>query len=160
MDEVALEPNVNPSLWKINARNRAFWDRRNAIEAKLLSDAETAHYVIENLRAQEFQDALLREVQGGAATASSALKTTSTDLAKASSELQRIHDGASKREDQLDKQQFIHWITTHDIRVERITDLWERPGFRWGKYGRTTLKSWYKDAMPEVELRPGRPRSK
>ncbi len=159
MDEAALEPNVNPALRKINERNRAFWDRRNAIEAKLLSDPETAHYVIENLRAQEFRDALLREVQGGAATTSSALEKTSADLAKASSELQRIHDGASKREDQLDKRQFIHWITTHDIRIERISDLWERPGFIWGKYRQATLKSWYKDAMPDVKFRPGRPRS-
>ena len=160
MDEAALEPNVNPALRKINERNRAFWDRSNAIEAKLLSDPETAHYVLENLRAMELRDALLREVQGGAATTSSALEKASADLAKASSELQTIRDGTSKRKDQLDKQQFIRWIATHDIRIERIRDLWQRPGFVWAKYRQTTLKSWYKRAMPDVELRPGRPRSK
>src|SRR4051812_32504038 len=111
MDEAALEPNINPALRKINERNRAFWDRRNAVDAKLLSNPEIALYVIENLRTAEFRDALLREIQRDAATASSVLEEASAelgkasaDLAKASSELQRIYDGASKREDQLDKQ--------------------------------------------------------
>src|SRR5258708_26102629 len=92
MDKVALEPNVTPALRKINERNKAFWDRRIALEAELLGDPETTHYVLENLRAQEFRDSFLRDVQNGAATASSALEKTSADLAKASSELQRIHD--------------------------------------------------------------------
>lgn len=159
MDE-PIGPGVNPKLRELNERNRAFWDRRHAVEAELLSNPETACYVVENLRAAQFQDSLLREVQGGAAIAASELAKTSADLAKASSELRKIRHGASKRQDQLDRQQFVDWLKTHDIRIERISDLWKMPGFNWAGYRRATLKKWYKAAMPDVELRPGRPQSK
>jgi len=145
MDE-KIVGNVNPKLHALNEANKAFWDRRNAVEAKLLSDPETAHYVIDGLRAEEFRDARLRQVEAAV-----------HDLHK---ELMKVHDGASNRGDQKDKRDFIDWVTKHNIEIERISDLWTFEAFGWGGYTKDTLKAWYKEAKPLRKLQPGRPKNR
>lgn len=135
---------INPMLRKMNERNRAFWDARHALEAKLLADPDTARYLAENLEAEAARFFYARRLESA--------------RAENDQKLSKVLEGYRERTDQVDKKEFIAWIRTTTIRIDRIGDLSALPGFVWGNYRAETLKAWYREAMPDQRLKAGRPK--
>ena len=145
------------SIRELNERGREFWDRRTATESKLLDNPETAHYVLENLQAEAHRHAYDMRVRRDLGAAASQLNVASAELQRVSTDLNKIHRGSDKRKDQRDRATFVTWIRDNDLRVDSIAVLTERPDFRWA-YDTRTLRRWYRQAMPQVQLRRGRPK--
>ncbi len=128
---------------EINKRNTEYWNKRNAVQAKLLSDPETAQFLADTLKAEA--DLFFR------------YRESASKARIAEEKLRRIVEGPQNREDQKARVAFTAWVRTNKFVIARIGDLWNIQGFEWGKYSKITLKGWYKSAMPNVELKPGRP---
>ena len=138
------DPVINPMLRTINERNRAFWDERLAVEAKLLADPETARYLAENLEAEALRFSYERMREAA--------------RAESDQKLGKVLGGYRQRLDQVDKNDFIEWVRAATVRIDRIGELRTRAGFVWGRYKTETLKTWYREAMPSQRLKPGRPK--
>jgi hypothetical protein len=73
-------------------------------------------------------------------------------------ELEKIKSSYQNRQDVLDKKTFQEWCKNESVVIEKIQEIESMAGFPLSiNYAMETLKNWYKEAMPHVELKGGRP---
>lgn len=73
----------------------------------------------------------------------------------------KVTNGKSKRADQVDKRNFIEWVLKNDIVVNNTAELLNQVkenGPAIHTYRPEVYKAWYKEAMPHVVFRSGRPK--
>lgn len=72
---------------------------------------------------------------------------------------ERITNGQQLRRDSIDKKIFIQWARSRNIVVKNISEITGCADYPLeSSYTSETLKSWYKEAMPNVHLKGGRPK--
>ncbi|WP_431820234.1 hypothetical protein [Burkholderia sp. F1] len=77
--------------------------------------------------------------------------------------LERSRQGYIRRGDQVDKRRFMTWARDECGPVRNVAELVHAANRRFGStmnYTSETLKAWYREAMPNVRLRAGRPKKK
>jgi hypothetical protein len=78
-----------------------------------------------------------------------------------SASLETIHGGSKKRSDAKDKEKFIAWVKNKNIVVAAVAELLNSNNKDWPldeRYAEKTIRAWYKEAMPHVTLKSGRPK--
>ena len=119
-----------------------------------------AHVVhLMSMEAQERAEAL----RGQLSESEQAFSRAMAEKKEREAALKKIHDGPSQRSDAKDKAAFIKWVTDKQLIIANIAELLDTVWDDWplqNSYGNDTLKAWYREGMPAVKLKGGRPLSK
>ncbi len=89
-----------------------------------------------------------------------ALEEVNQKHAAQDEKLKKITESHKNIKSQRHREEFKNWVSTHNIVIERVTDLWDFKAINtdWLHYQKATLRKWYKEAMPDVVLKRGNTR--